>query len=244
MNFQLKGLGAEPKWKVIGLVGALVVLAVVFYVNVLAPSDDAPPATRSTAPSASATPNPDFAAGPLRPPASETRARPPLKPGRESVRPEFKLGLRDTQPDPATADPTLRLDLLTKVQAVSMAGGVRNLFQFGSSPPPPVAPLANRKPEPKIEPRPGAAAAPSGPPPTPAPPPITLKFYGYAAPAPSGAKRVFLLDDDDIVVASEGQLVKNRYRVLHIDINSVVIRDEQFKNEQRLQLVEDQGRNG
>ncbi len=44
-------------------------------------------------------------------------------------------------------DPTLRLDLLAKVQNVNLEGGERNLFQFGAAPLP-------KTPEPKIIPKP------------------------------------------------------------------------------------------
>jgi hypothetical protein len=232
MNFQMKSLSKEPKWKLITLGGFAVVLVVVFYVNVLAPSSDAPQVQPQGAVRAAA---PDLGGPAFGAPAPETRQRPPLKGRAQSARPEFKLGIGDKQPDPASVDPTLRLDLLAKVQSVGMAGGVRNLFQFGQPPKPKV-------PEPKI-PVPitnvnMTPTPPPGPPPTPPPPPITLKFYGYAAPAPSGAKRVFFLDGDEIIVASEGQLVKSRYKVLRIGINSVVVEDVQFKHEQTLPLQE------
>jgi len=242
MNFQMKRLSAEPKWKLGLLVGAVVVLGWLLYVNVLAPSSDAPAATQAASAVQAANPNPDIAGGALRPPAPETRQRSSLRPGQASLRPEFKLGLNDKQPDPAATDPTLRLDLLAKVQAVAMAGGVRNLFQFGAAPLPP-------RPEPKIVPMNGRAAgappvgpvAPPTPPPKPPPPPIPLKFYGYAAPAPTGAKRVFFLDGEDIIVAAEGQLIKNRYKVLRIGINSVAVEDTQFQHEQTLPLEEPAG---
>jgi len=238
MNFQVKGLREEPKGKVIALGVVLVILAVVFYVFVLAPSDDAPPASARVDRSAVPAANPD-----LRPPAPETRQRPLVKPGRETLRQEFKQGLRDKQPDPVSVDPTLRLDLLAKVQAVSMAGGVRNLFQFGAVPLP-------STPEKKIVPmgaRAAAAAAgatPPGPMPTPPPPPIPLKFYGYAAPAPSGAKRVFFLDGEAIIVAAEGQIVKNRYKVVRVGVNSVTVEDVQSKHEQTLPLEEQKEQTG
>ncbi len=239
MNFQMKRLSAEPKWKLGLLAGAVVLLGWLLYVNVLAPSSDAPAATQAASAVPAANPNPAIAGSTLRPPAPETRQRPPLRPGQASLRPEFKLGLSDKQPDPAATDPTLRLDLLAKVQAVAMAGGARNLFQFGAAPLPPTA-------ERKILPM-QAHAAPVGPvaPPTPTPkpppPPIPLKFYGYAAPAPTGAKRVFFLDGDDIIVAAEGQLIKNRYKVVRIGINSVAVEDTQFQHEQTLPLEEPAG---
>jgi hypothetical protein len=236
MNLQFKGLGAEPK-KMAALALLVVVLGVVFYINVLAPSGDRPP---TAARAAVQTPTPDLAPGTLRPPAAETRPRPPLRPGPASARPEFKLDLRDKQPDSASIDPTLRIDLLAKVQAVANTAGSRNLFQFGTAPV-----QLPKVPEPKILPRGfspsgtssavGLAAAPT-PVPKPPPPPITLKFYGYAAPAPSGARRVFFLDGDEIIVATEGETVKKRYKVVRVGINSVTVEDTQFQHEQTLPL--------
>lgn len=238
MNLQLKGLGAEPK-KLAILGVAVVVLAVVVYLNMGSSSDNAPAPQPRAAQSAVPAASPDPGASVFSPPV-ETRPRPPLKTGRGRVKQQFKLGIGDKQPDPGSIDPTLRLDLLAKVQAVGMAGGARNLFQFGASPLPP-------KPDPKIVPVQPVIVAPTptpGPPPTPPPPPIPLKFYGYATPAPSGAKRVFLLDGEDIIVAAEGQLVKSRYKLVRVGINSVVLEDMQFKHQQTLPLEEEKGQPG
>ena len=233
MNLQVKGLGAEPK-KLAMLGVAVVVLAVVVYLN-MGSSSDAPAPQPRAAQGAVPAASPDPSVSVFTPPA-ETRQRPPLKAGRGRVRQQFKQGLGDKQPDPGSLDPTLRLDLLARVQAVGMAGGVRNLFQFGASPLPP-------RPDPKIvqpsQPVIVTATPPPGPPPTPPPPPIPLKFYGYATPAPSGAKRVFLLDGEDIIVAAEGQLVKSRYKLVRVGINSVVLEDMQFKHQQTLLLEEE-----
>ena len=229
MNLQLKGLGAEPK-KLAMLGGAVVLLAVVAYLNMGSSSDNAP----AQRPRAAQSAVPDPGASVFTPP-TETRQRQPLKAGRGRVKQQFKLGIGDKQPDPGSIDPTLRLDLLARVQSVGMAGGVRNLFQFGASPLP-------KMPELKISPIVTGPAVPTptpGPPPTPPPPPIPLKFYGYATPAPSGAKRVFLLDGEDIIVAAEGQLVKSRYKLVRVGINSIVLEDMQFKHQQTLPLEEE-----
>jgi len=232
MNLQLKGLGAEPK-KLAILGVAVVALAVVVYMNMGGSSSSAPAPQPRAAQSAVPAASPEFGATVLNPPA-EARQRASQKAGRGRVKQQFKLGIGDKQPDPSSIDPTLRLDLLARVQAVNMAGGVRNLFQFGASPVTkmdqnivPVQPVI-------VVPTP-----PPGPPPTPPPPPIPLKFYGYATPAPSGAKRVFLLDGDDIIVAAEGQLVKSRYKLVRVGINSVVLEDVQFKHQQTLPLEEE-----
>jgi hypothetical protein len=234
MNLQVKGLGAEPK-KIAMLGVAVVVLAVVVYFNMGSSSENAPAPQSRAAQSAVPAASPDVGASVFTPPPAETRQRQPTKAGRGRVKQQFKLGIGDKQPDPGSIDPTLRLDLLAKVQAVGMAGGVRNLFQFGASPLPKI-------PEPKIPVIVQGPALPTptpGPPPTPPPPPIPLKFYGYATPAPSGAKRVFLLDGEDIIVAAEGQLVKSRYKLVRVGINSVVLEDMQFKHQQTLPLEEE-----
>jgi hypothetical protein len=137
-------------------------------------------------------------------------------------------------------DPTLRLDLLAKVQAVDMQGGNRNLFQFSTAPPPPlpkepivkVAGAGGKNPN---QPPPG----PPQPPPPPAAPPILLKYYGYSSARGDNRKHAFFLDGDDILVAAEGDVVKKRYRVVRIGVNSVVMEDTQFKHEQTLPLQEE-----
>ena len=238
MNLQLKGLGAEPK-KLAILGFFIVALAVVLYMNMGGSSSNAPAPQPRAAQSAVPAASPDFGASVLNPPA-ETRRQPSQKAGRGRVKQQFKLGIGDKQPDPSSIDPTLRLDLLARVQAVSPAGGVRNLFQFGASPLPKIAEQKIVAVQSPIVPTPTP-----GPPPTPPPPPIPLKFYGYATPAPSGAKRVFLLDNEDIIVAVEGQLVKSRYKLVRIGINSVVLEDVQFKHQQTLPLEEEKpGRTG
>jgi len=138
--------------------------------------------------------------------------------------------------DPASIDPTLRLDLLAKVQSVALQGGERNLFQFGAAPLP-------KTPEPKVIPKSPAALAAAAESVKPAeavkplPPPIPLKFFGYSQARP-GVKRAFFLDGDDIIVADEGAVVKKRYKILRIGINSVVVEDTEQKREQTLALQE------
>jgi hypothetical protein len=150
---------------------------------------------------------------------------------------EFRPSLKPRKPgesvDLSSIDATLRLDLLAKLQDVKAVGGERSLFDFGS------APVA--KPEPKVIPKPIYTVAlppppPAPPPPPPPPPRISLKFYGFTMPAPQGAKRAFFLDGDEILIGAEGDVLKKRYRVVKIGVNSVVMEDLQFKSEQTLPL--------
>ena len=79
------------------------------------------------------------------------------------------------------------------------------------------------------------ASVNTGPPPPPPPPPINLGFYGYAA-EKTGQKQVFLLHGDDIFIASEGDVVDRRYRVVKIGAASVQVEDIPYHNTQTLPL--------
>lgn len=232
MNLQVKGFGAQRKK--IAILGGLA--AVLAYFLFFSSSDDDVPHPPARAHASSTAP---FVAAGL--PAPEMKPRSSLRREAQPMRPEFKMSTGDQRPDPTTIDPTLRLDLLAKVQSVTLAGGERNLFQFGAAPLPPT-------PEPKIIPHSHGASSPvvaadgrPTPASKPAPPPIPLKFYGYSSPASKGDKRAFFLDGDEIIVAAEGQLIKNRYKVVRVGINSVVVEDVQSDNQQTLPLEEQPG---
>lgn len=245
-------LGADPK-KVYLLGGLLVIGGYLFYSNVLS-GPDASPAPARTVRTAPSTSTPPAAAAAKRPGARGTgpapsdtaeETGPPSSRRQSQARSseEFKPSLKPKRPeervDPMTIDPTLRLDLLAKVQAVNMEGGRRNLFQISQAPPQalPAEPkivVAKRAPM-----GPPPAPAPVTPPPPPPPPPIMLKYYGYSSARGDNKKRAFFLDGDDILVAAEGELVKKRYRVVRIGINSVVMEDTESKTQQTLPLQEE-----
>jgi hypothetical protein len=198
-------------------------------------------------------PTPSSAARPTRPtatsPASISSSTPQSAPagraatGRRSAqefRPSYKP--RNAPTDLSTIDPKLRLDLLAKVQGVDAGAAARNLFQFGAAAVPALGVKEPQKIIPKTPEeiaREVAAQAPPGPPAPPPPPPITLKYYGYAAQRADGRKRAFFLDGDEIFVAAEGEMVKRRYKVVRIGVNSVVMEDTQFSNTQTLPLQEE-----
>jgi hypothetical protein len=154
-----------------------------------------------------------------------------FRPRLGSKRPEDRI-------DPNKVDPTLRLDLLAKVQSVTLEGGSRNLFQFGVA-----APVVPTTPIPKVPKIPVngliASAAPPvapGPPPVPQAPPIPLKYYGFTNAKNEPRKKAFFLDGEDILVAREGDTLKSRYKVVRIGVNSVEMEDTQFKTKQTLPL--------
>lgn len=242
MNLKFSGLGAEPK-KVIAL-GVLVVLGIVAYFWSRTPDGGgtaATPVVRTGTGAAEPVPLQKLPTRPVsrsrgtqRGQSNFTEFHPSLKPRKEG------------EVDRASIDPTLKLDLLERLQDVKIEGGARSLFEYSTAPPPSVA-AAKIKEPPKVI--PGGIYGPPAPPKEtaaikpvePPPPPIPLKFYGFIAPIKAGTKRAFFLDGEDIIVAQEGQTVKNRYKIVRIGVNSAVVEDTQFKNRQQtLPLVEEQ----
>lgn len=225
-------LGAEPK-KIAILSGLVVVGGYVFYANVLSGPDVEKPKTAAQ-PVAQAPGLPSLVG---KGPALRKTA---VRSTSQEFRPKLPTRPED-RPNYTTVDPTLRLDLLAKVQAVEPEGGSRSLFAFSTAPPPPpdgkVTQVAAIHPtRPMIGPQ--RPPPPPVKPPEPPPPPITLKFYGYSAPRAGGQKRAFFLDGEDIFVAAEGEMVKKRYRVVQIGVNSVVMEDTQYKNNRQTLILQ------
>jgi hypothetical protein len=84
---------------------------------------------------------------------------------------------------------------------------------------------------------PKAPPPPPPPPPTPKAPPIPLKFYGFVNPARPDVKRAFFLESDEIVIAGEGDMIKKRYKILRIGVNSAEVEDTQFKGDNTKQTL-------
>jgi hypothetical protein len=130
----------------------------------------------------------------------------------------------------ASLDPTLHPELMAQAESLEYTGNGRNIFSLTSAPveiPKPIAPV-----------RPNAAQeVASGPPPPPPPPPIDLKFFGYSA-RQSGLRRVFLLKGDDVFIASEGDVVDHRYKVVKIAPTTIQVEDIPYSNTQSLQLAQ------
>lgn len=122
-------------------------------------------------------------------------------------------------PATATLDPRLQLGLLKLAESTDYKGTGRDIFRAQAEPPIP-APVKNPDLAKKNELPPLPPVNP-GPPP---PPPINLKFFGFAN-RPGQPKQVFLAQGDDVFIAGEGDIVKGRYKVLHIGANSVEVQD-------------------
>jgi hypothetical protein len=67
---------------------------------------------------------------------------------------------------------------------------------------------------------------------------IPFKYYGFVKPGSKGeTNRGFFLDGDNVIVASEGELLKQRYLVVALTPNSARMEDTQLKQGQTLPLV-------
>lgn len=149
--------------------------------------------------------------------------------------------------DVSKIDPRIDLDLLAKVRAVPMEGGASSLFDFSKPPEPPAPKVAPITPAAVPVPPPVAASkAPAAPPKptTPPAPPIPFKYYGYAGKPSSGPLQGLFVEGDPtngtIYAKSEGEMIKDRYKVVHIGIRSADVEDTQTHHQETLKMPEDQ----
>jgi hypothetical protein len=126
----------------------------------------------------------------------------------------------------SSLDPTLHLDLLKASEDTKYEGTGRNIFRVFVEIPQPKAPVHTDTQQ----------AQNQGPPPPPPPPPSNLRFYGFATSRPDGAKRIFLYKNEDVFVASEGDIVDRRYKVVRISPNAVEILDVLSNNRENIPL--------
>ena len=129
-------------------------------------------------------------------------------------------------------DPTLHMEAMRVTEGLVYSGSGRNIFAAGAAPVEVAKIVA-----PKAPARPVVVAevAPTGPPLPPPPPPINLKFFGTATNS-AGVRQAFLLNGDDVFLASTGDVVQRRYRVVAITANSIQVEDIPNSNKQSLPL--------
>ncbi len=217
-------MGIDPKI----LIGGLVVLAVVlFWYNSRSDEGETAPAR-----------TPPVEAAQTAPPASSTLSRTPA--ARRANNPANDRSRLRLQPIDATrgdVDPTLRLDLLSRLSAVKFEPARRSLFEIGAVATPEAAALAAMKNKPIINPKPLTTPSP---PPVTGPPPVNipLKYYGFVKPMePGQVNHGFFLDGDNVLMASEGQMLKQRYLVVELGPNTAKMEDIQMKQGQTLPVM-------
>jgi hypothetical protein len=228
--------GSKKQYMWLG--GLCVVLVGVYFLN-------REPSSPAAAPSASTTvkTSPSIARqGPVVPDAS-SGPKLATRSGRKSddFRPSLKLpeGI-----DLTKIDPTLKIDLLAKLQKVPLEGGSRSVFDYGAPPPPPppppVAPIRPEVIAAQNKARDEAALFAKEHPPKPVLPPIPLKFYGYANKLTGPARQAFFLDGEDIQIKAENDVIRGRYKIIRIGINSATVEDLTSHDQQTLPLVAEQ----
>lgn len=216
----MKG-GAENRRKTItaGALGAVALCCLLYAYNTFFGGASAP----VTPPSLGAA---STSAPPAR--AANRPASTPASAGRGSVAGVPAAKLATTA---AALDPTLDQAAMLRTENLLYSGSGRNIFSaeyVQTSLPvklpthvPPARPQAVVLP-----------AAHSGPAP---PPPINLKFFGTATRS-SGSREAFLLAGEDVYLASAGEIVARKYKIVQIAASSILVQDLQTGNTQNLPL--------
>ena len=131
-------------------------------------------------------------------------------------------------------DPTLQMGPMLVTEGLVYSGSGRNIFSGEMEQ---VAVV--EAPRPIAPPRPiqQAVVQPPRPPQPAGPPPINLKFFGTSTSVINGTRKAFLLNGDDVFIASVGDVVNRRYRIVAISAASIQVEDIPNTNKQTLPLV-------
>ncbi len=210
------GKGSEDRKKIAAVIGFVLIASALFYFEYFYTGAPATPAPVAAPPAPAASANNTAPAGN---PPSGAAAKP--------------LGTTS-----AALDPTLHMEAMLVTESLEYSGSGRNIFSASSAPVVTIPnPITTARPKPG--PAPVVVPCPPNcppPPPPPPPPPIDLKFFGVETTA-DGTRQAFLLHDDSVFLASAGDVVLRRYRVVSIEAKSVRVEDMQYKNTQTLPLL-------
>jgi hypothetical protein len=112
-------------------------------------------------------------------------------------------------------DPSLRMDLLERIQQEQYNGQHRNIFSEEPLPPPPDV-VAQQKA--------AAAEAAATPPP---PPPLTIPatFYGIVTNPATGRRQACFSGNDRIYIVPEGGTLLNQFRIVKVGNNTVDVQE-------------------
>jgi hypothetical protein len=131
----------------------------------------------------------------------------------------------------SSLDPTLDESAMLRTESLVYSGTGRNIFSSISAPPM-VIPTNVPKARPGVV-LPVMPPMPVGPPP---PPPINLKYFGTAVRI-NGRRQAFLLQGEDVYLASEGDIVARKYRIVSIGTNNIQVEDLVYKDTQTIPLI-------
>lgn len=164
--------------------------------------------------------------------ATTESAPAPLSNGRTGLGAAPGVAAQKMASTSSSLDPTLDEAAMLRTESLVYSGTGRNIFSAISAPPmviPRNVPSA----------RPGGAAkvvappVPMGPPP---PPPIDLKYFGTAVRV-SGLRQAFLLQGEDVYLASAGDIVARKYKILNINSSNIQVEDLVNHDTQLLPLI-------
>jgi len=134
----------------------------------------------------------------------------------------------------ASLDPTLDESAMLRTESLVYSGAGRNIFSLVSAPVAPPVVLPKNLPSARNN----VPVAPPQPyvPPTcpPSCPPINLKFFGTAQ--RGSTKQAFLLQGEDVYLATAGDIVAHKYKIVSITTNSIQVEDLSNGNTQSLPL--------
>jgi hypothetical protein len=216
--------GAENRKKTImaGGFGAVALCCVIYMYNALYGGAPNPAATQIAA----ATPAPVAAKG-------ATKSVQPAQ-GGTGLGAAPGIAAKKMASTSSSLDPTLDESAMLRTESLVYSGTGRNIFSLVYVPPAPKMPtnVPSARPNGPVGPLP-----PPPPPPTcpPSCPPISLKFFGVETRS-SGLRQAFLLQGSDVYLASQGDIVARKYRIVSITANSIQVEDLTNHNTQTLPL--------
>ena len=216
----MKG-GTENRRKTIiaGVLGAAALCCVIYSLNLVfggsSPSTPAPtPAPAAPATSAPAAKKP-----------SSSSSQSPNGQGLAAGVAAVKMASTSS-----SLDPTLDESAMLRTEGLVYSGSGRNIFSATYVPD---AGIPTHVPDPRQHPSvPTPPPAPTGPPP---PPAVDLKFFGTAV-RTNGVKQAFLLNGEDVYLASVGDIVARKYKIVSIGTSNIQVEDLQYKDTQTLPL--------
>jgi hypothetical protein len=220
-------VGMDPKFVAGGLLA--VALLVLLYNS-----------RSSSGPSTASPGTVDTHSAPLGSYPGASRTRPGQRRNRGAAFDRGTLRIRPVDATRGDVDPTLRLDMLERLRNVPAASAGRSLFEIG-----PAAVIPSAAEIAKLDQQMHPKTGPPQPPPTEMgaastgpPVNIPLKFYGFAKPAgQTQHNRGLFMNGDNVVVASEGDLIDHKYLVVELTPVSAKMEDVELKQAQTLPVV-------
>jgi hypothetical protein len=132
-------------------------------------------------------------------------------------------------------DPTIHLERLTQFDPGTPLNA-RNMFSLDAPPAPQMTKGRSSSQPGRTGDGPNVASAENRPP---APPPvvINLKFFGFKLDLMQKRRQGFFSDGDEVYLAFEGELVANRYRVVHIGDSTAEIEEVSSRTRRQINLI-------